>query len=236
MTTTIPPPKNSAQAAIERFDTASAAEKYARSLGGTSTHRREIRCIRKGLASVSSGAKVLDLPCGTGRLLPLLLEMGYVVTEADSSGHMIEQARAFARREKLKVERVRFLVADALKTPFADGEFDAVVCNRLFHHFSEPETRRAGFTELRRICKGPIVVSFFCNLAYDSLVFHVRNAMARKKADDRIPISRGVLAEDARQAGLAVRRFMPSRPGISRQWYAVLEAANDSPGTGESFR
>ena len=185
--------RTSADQAKERFDTAEAAAKYAKSLGGTATHRREIKCILSSLSHLPRGATVLDLPCGTGRLLPELAARGFEVTEADSSSHMVELARQYAGQCGLQMPPERFAVANVLKTPFGDGQFDAVVCNRLFHHFSEPQVRRDALRELKRISRSTIVASFFCNLSFDGMVFHIKQSMKRKKADDRIPIPRACI-------------------------------------------
>lgn len=217
--------RTSAQETIERFDTAEAAAKYSRSLGGTATHRREMRCILTALAGVPAGGKVLDLPCGTGRLLPELTARGFLVTEADSSPHMVALAREHAVKSGLAAKDENFVVASVFQTPWPDGSFDAVVCNRLFHHFREPEVRRNAMKELRRISRGPIAASFFCNASIDGMMFHVKQAFKARKATDRIPIARGAFEQDAKASGLRVTRWMATRPGVSKQWYAVLERA-----------
>jgi len=215
----------SAEACVDRFDSPEAAAKYARSLVGSRTHQREVRCIRRGLADVPRGSTVLDLPCGAGRLLPTLVDLGFRVTEADSSPHMLERARDHAVVHGVDCADVAFAVANALSTGFDDGAFDAVVCNRLFHHFIEPETRRAALRELQRISAGPMVVSFFCSWGWDGFYFHLRNALRRRKADDRIPIGYRTFAGEVESVGLRVRRVLPTRPGVSKQWYLVLERA-----------
>jgi ubiquinone/menaquinone biosynthesis C-methylase UbiE len=217
--------RTSAEETIERFDTPQAAAKYAASLGGTATHRREMRCILDALATLPAGATVLDLPCGTGRLLPELSAKRYRVVEADSSPHMVELARQHAARRNLPDSNGDFVVASVFQTPFSNDQFDAVVCNRLFHHFREAQVRRNAMKELKRICRGPIVASFFCNSSIDGVVFHVKQALKRKKATDRIPIARSAFEADVRAVGLRVTRWMAIRPGVSKQWYAVLERA-----------
>jgi SAM-dependent methyltransferase len=220
---TKPAKTTSHQEAVSRFDLKDAAEKYAGALPGTATDRREGRCIQRMLAGVSAGAEVLDLPCGTGRLLPLLCGLGYRVTAADSSGHMVDLARAFAVNQGLTMDADRFLVADALSTPFSDGAFGAVVCNRLIHHFREPEVRRAALKELRRISRGPILVSFFRDLGTDALAFRLKHLLRGSKATDRIPISLAALRADIEAAGLKIVAARGVRPLVSRQWYVLLE-------------
>ncbi len=215
----------SADEAVIRFNNAKAATKYSRALNHTSTHHRELRCIFAALSGVPNGGTLLDVPCGTGRLLPALTARGFEVTSADSSQHMVELAKEYAARHSLSVAPDRFAVANVLQLPFEDDRFDAVVCNRLFHHFREPEVRRSALRELCRVTRGPVVASFFCNTSLDAVLFHIRNLLRRKKATDRIPIARRAFAQDAAAAGLKVRRWLAIRPGISKQWYAVLERA-----------
>jgi SAM-dependent methyltransferase len=167
------------------------------------------------------GSKVVDLPCGTGRLLPLLTDLGFQIVAVDSSHHMIEFARKRTETGGFK-QQGQFLVASVFATGFKDDTFDAVVCNRLFHHFREPEVRRSALRELSRICTGAIVVSFFCNLALDALVFHLKNLVRRHKPTDRIPIGYSVFARDVDSSGLRIQKSFATRPGISRQWYSVL--------------
>lgn len=210
---------------MARFDTCAAAVKYSRALNGTATHRREMRCILQGLREVKSGAAILDLPCGTGRLLPELSAKGIRVTSADSSPHMVELARKYATDCSLKIDPGLFIVASVFDMPFADGQFDAVVCNRLLHHFREPAVRQNALRELRRVSRGPVVVSFFCNSSFDGVVFHVKDALRSNKASDRIPIPKRVFENDVRAAGLRITQWLPTRPGLSKQWYAVMAKA-----------
>src|SRR3954467_13423559 len=76
-----------------RFDDPSVAAVYATRHGGHGRDRREQSCIERALEPLSAGAKVLDLPCGAGRLAPMLARKGFAVTEADNSPFMVEQAK-----------------------------------------------------------------------------------------------------------------------------------------------
>jgi len=212
----------SPQEAIDRFDTEDAAREYALAHHGTATHRREEQCISRILSGVPRGAALLDLPCGAGRMLPLLVGLGFEVTAVDSSDHMIREASQYAGAMNLGLGGGAFRVASVFETGFADGEFDVVVCSRLFHHFPDLQDRRDALRELGRICTGPIIVSYFRDLGWDALSFRIKNLVRPRKSADRIPISFATLKKDIEAAGLVATRTLGVRPFISKQWYVVL--------------
>jgi SAM-dependent methyltransferase len=217
--------ESSGREAVERFRGGAAAEKYARSLPGTATDRRERRVIARLLAGVPAGARVLDLPCGAGRLLGFLAGLGFAATGADASPHMVARAR--------EAHGGAPVVADAFRPPFRDTAFDAVVCNRLLHHLPEDAERRAVLAGLARVCRGPLVVSFFRDFGWDALVFRLRALFARRRPRDRVPIPLAVLREDAEAVGLRVTAARGIRPFISRQYYATLCRTKSGPSTNQ---
>jgi len=174
----------------ERFGTQHAAEKYSRALVGTLKDRREKRCIAQALASLPKGSSILDLPCGTGRMLRELARLGFKPSGADSSEHMVDFARKNAGESGLDLADSDFFVADIFDTGLPDNAFDAVLCNRLLHHFCESDTRRRALRELRRISVGPVIVSFFCSLALDTPLFYLKHAIKRSRPIDRIRSSK----------------------------------------------
>ena len=208
---------------VSRFGTAAAAEKYPSTYGDTMRERREVASLQKALASVPAGAHVLDLPCGTGRLIPLLVGAGFRVTAADSSDHMVQRARN--QWSSAGETKTRFVQADVMDTGFNDGEFGAVICNRLFHHFNETSTRIAALVELRRISRGPIIVSFFSSRSLSGIRFRVKHMVRRTTPTDRIPIPPGQFADEAERAGLMVTSIIPVFRGVSPMCYLVLRRA-----------
>jgi 2-polyprenyl-3-methyl-5-hydroxy-6-metoxy-1,4-benzoquinol methylase len=227
-----PPPcgdPDSLRATRERFATPEAAKKYAAKLSGTRRDAREKRCITAALAGLPQDAAVLDLPCGAGRLTKTIASLGFRVTGADSSPHMVEQARLAWQADCQECpgleDRASFQVQDVLCTSFTAGQFDAVVCNRLFHHFKEPQTRIAVLRELRRICRGRIVVSFFNAAAVDGWILKLRRLLFRSPPRGRFPIRLKRLKAEAASVGLRLVASLPTRGVISPQWYAVFEAA-----------
>ena len=73
--------------------------------------------------------KVLDVPCGIGRVAIPLARLGFFVTGLDLSPHLVGVAEKKASANKLASERTRFLVGDMreLGSRFAPGSFDAVL-------------------------------------------------------------------------------------------------------------
>jgi len=213
---------------LDRFGTAEAAARYPSVYGTRRRHRRERETILLTFRHIPDGARVLDLPCGTGRVTRLLLEHGFHVTAADASEPMVRLARENHRQfqgDTSPAPDATFEVRDVMQTGYANDRFDAVFCNRLLHHFSEPATRRTALAELRRVCTGPLIVSFFNAFSLDAAAFRLRHFIRRTTPNDRIPISLQTFAADATDAGLRIEATLPVRWGISPQWYVVLRRA-----------
>lgn len=70
------------------------------------------------------GERVLDMACGTGNLAIPAAKTGATVVGQDIAPNLLEQARAWAKKERLTI---RFDENDAEDLPYADGTFDAVI-------------------------------------------------------------------------------------------------------------
>ncbi len=214
------------QLAIERFTLQSMADKYPSEYSDRRRDRRERKCILDCLKSIPSGARVLDLPCGTGRLTRILIERGYRVTAADVSEAMLHRARdnyrSYRQQGRGAKSIVEFARCDILDTGFDDDAFDGVTCIRLFHHFADAETRRKAFQELRRVCRGPIVVTFLNSFALDPIASRFKAWVRGKKQVSQLPISFKAFAADIEAAGLKVDKRIAAHWGVSSRWFLVL--------------
>jgi SAM-dependent methyltransferase len=117
---------------------------------------------------------------------------------------------------------VVFVRQDVMATGFDDDSFDAVICNRLLHHYPSPDLRRRALAELRRISRGVVLVSYFSNRALSAIRFHVGKALQGRTPTDRVPIWFSALESDLDQAGLVVVSKYPVRYGLSPQTYLRL--------------
>ena len=111
---------------------------YAEVLPYTFDEKQSLQQARliKRLLKLRKGMRVLDIPCGAGRLTVPLAKMGLEMTGLDFTASFIRSARRAARKEDVKV---CFIQQDMRKLDF-DGEFDAAFnWFTSFGYFSDAE-------------------------------------------------------------------------------------------------
>jgi SAM-dependent methyltransferase len=90
------------------------------------------------LGPIESGARVLDLACGHGRIANRLAERGAAVTGLDVTPRFLELARADAARRRVSVEYVQADMAELAET----DAFDVVInWFTAFGYFGDAEDR-----------------------------------------------------------------------------------------------
>lgn len=123
---------------------------------GRMAHAVEAKALASAAAKYFSGpGTVLDIPCGTGRLLPVLLDAGLRVTGADISEEML----AVARQRFSGNASVFFQKIDAENMAFSENAFDYVTSYRLMCHLP-PEVRTRVLSEMIRVCKKTLVINY----------------------------------------------------------------------------
>jgi ubiquinone/menaquinone biosynthesis C-methylase UbiE len=96
---------------------------------------------------IQPGSKLLDVGCGAGQLTIPVARAGVKATGVDIATNSLEQARARATAEGLKVQ---FDEGDAEQLPYADASFDTVVS--LVGAMFAPRPERV-VAELTRVCR-----------------------------------------------------------------------------------
>ena len=110
------------------------------------------------LMPLKSGDGVLDAGCGTGVLVPYILEVigqSGILHELDFADQMIETNRRLHRQDNL-----RFIVSDLEHAPLADSSCDAAICFSCFPHFQDKEKALASLARILKP-KGLLVISHF---------------------------------------------------------------------------
>lgn len=162
-----PPPKPSAAEVQSYRGKINYTEKKSREYQnrGQGKNRAELRLVERAFRLIPSG-KVLDAPCGGGRVSVLLSELGHELTAADSSESMLAIARENFAREGLNIP---VMAEDVEKLSYPDQRFDTVICFRLFHHFPEPAIRQKVVKELSRVARRFVALSYFSPYSVTSL-------------------------------------------------------------------
>lgn len=100
-------------------------------------------------AIVTSGMRVLDIGCGTGRVSLAMHQRGAVVDACDLNSSAIE-----ALRHDDPSHQIQAVVADARSLPYADNQFDLVIFPFNGLDFLHPESeRRQVIREMSRVLK-----------------------------------------------------------------------------------
>jgi 2-polyprenyl-3-methyl-5-hydroxy-6-metoxy-1,4-benzoquinol methylase len=128
-------------------------------------HRAEMRLIDRAFALIPREHRVLDAPCGGGRVSVHLARRGYRLRAADLSEAMIDSARQTMAAEGLQIDVDH---QDVECVSYQDRAFDTVVSFRLFHHFPTPEIRRRVVHELCRVAASNVVLSYLSPWAFTS--------------------------------------------------------------------
>jgi len=96
----------------------------------------------------ASGSRVLEVACGPGFLALAFAQRCREVVGLDLTDAPL--AIAEKHRDERGLANVRFQCGDADHLPFAEGQFDVVVCRFAFHHFEEPGLV---LREMARVCR-----------------------------------------------------------------------------------
>ncbi|MGC4087802.1 MAG: class I SAM-dependent methyltransferase [Polyangiaceae bacterium] len=119
-------------------------------LGAADVMRRQaIPPLTRFLRKAEGPQRILDVACGTGRLLYQLglAHPGHSYTGIDLSPFYLERAR-----ELLPDDKVALVAGNAEALPFADASFDCVTSVFLFHELPL-RARRNALAEMRRVLR-----------------------------------------------------------------------------------
>jgi len=103
-------------------------------------------CIARILASIS-GESVCDIGCGTGALLSRIKSTHPQLKRLAGVDFVIDDAA--------RLSGIEYVAAKVETLPFADKEFDTVICTHVIEHILD---YRQAIAELRRIAKRRVII------------------------------------------------------------------------------
>lgn len=156
-------------------------------------HRDEMRMVAEAFATLPGSArgKVLDAPCGVGRLCVWLAEQGYELTGVDLGEAAVELTRSALAERGLDG---RILTQNIMAMDFSDREFEYAICFRLIHHYEQKQLKAQLVDELCRVTNNCVVISYISPVSVTSMRRRLRHRFSGK-AIKQYPDSLGDLQE-----------------------------------------
>ncbi len=184
-------------------------EEKARAYRERSASRKtaEARLVRKALEGIERCA-VLDAPCGEGRMLRLLREMGFRPYGLDFSPAMLRLAGGGIRA------RLQAL-------PFKDRAFPLLFCHRFLHHLP-PAGQEEALREMARVAGRRILLSFFHPLSLHGIQRRLLCAVTGRKTG-RFSTSPARLKALLGKEGFRPRLFLAQAPFFREFHLALFE-------------
>ncbi len=115
----------------------------------------ERNAVQKMVGMLPQDFAVVDIPCGSGRLLPEFAKAKSVYA-FDINASMLAEAQ-----KNNPGEQYKFQVASAAEIPLPDGAVDGLVCMRLLHHVADKKELEDIISELSRVTKGYALITFY---------------------------------------------------------------------------
>lgn len=110
---------------------------------GTDMSRESLQFVKDHLGD-DKGQSIIDVGCGNGYMLKQIRQWGYT----NLSGSDIVE-------EELGID-INFKQGNIENLPFADNEFDVVICNHTIEHVLDPQK---AVSELKRIAKKRLILT-----------------------------------------------------------------------------
>ncbi|MCC6542894.1 MAG: methyltransferase domain-containing protein [Nitrospirae bacterium] len=185
-------------------------------------NNRKLAAIQKAISTARDLGheikNVLDIPCGTGRLFPLLIDNKISFTGSDISREMMEVSRTRFNKSGLINGMVR---CDAESLPFRDRSFDSVLSIRFMFHVPK-EVRHNILIEMARISRKWLIIDF----RHKYTVKYYIKSFLSNLGIGRPPsyrFSESELQSELHSAGIKVVRIFPTLRFFSDKWVVLCK-------------
>jgi ubiquinone/menaquinone biosynthesis C-methylase UbiE len=178
--------------------------------------RREFHLLRALLATQGHNSVILDMPCGGGRLSPQIGQFTDLLVEADIAEGQVLYGR---KNCQLSIPQV-WMTASAFCLPFLDNSVDGVVCCRLCHHMPTPQERERLITEILRVSRKFVLMTFFDYNSVKNLLRRARRVFDGQPPKNTMKVRE--VADLARQNGARLVEYPSLAFFSSGHRYALM--------------
>jgi SAM-dependent methyltransferase len=210
---------------LDRYNSPQGAASYATKFEKHWTerinNRREQRLVRELLAQIPKddlAGLTLDMPCGYGRLYPLVHEVAPQVVEGDWSFHLLRTARQHLDEAGHRPRG--FVRGTALAMPFANQAFNLVLSVRLSHHISARDERLQHVREILRISGKWVIFTYFDTASLKNRIHSLKRRIVRKRA--KWTLSAEDIGRVAAESGYEIVASAPLSRLFSGHQYVAL--------------
>lgn len=138
---------------------------------------------------LQDGQSILDIGCGSGRMLRILKDFEIFYCGIDISSNQINYAK---KEDTGKIKKTEFIAKDILDANFDENSFDIILCIATFHHI---KTKREKIALLKNIYKwlkpGGYLLMTNWNLFQNSYIKYIINFQKHSWNDFLVPYRDG---------------------------------------------
>ena len=198
--------------AKDKYKHGEAAETYATTRFRKDVAEREHAMVEGLIARCGGPKRILDSPCGTGRMSPFQKGAAFAAS-LDVSFDMVSKVdRSIARRA----------VGDIEKLPLRSDAFDLVLSIRFLHHLPSDDLVERCLRELARVSMRWVLVSYYRSTTLQ-YARRVMKRVLRGRESHRIGRTWATFKAIAARAGLRPVATSTSAPFISEQYFVLFE-------------
>jgi len=165
---------------------------------------REAAMIRQALDLAGQPNSILDIPCGTGRLWPVLLEKAHrMLIGADDCADMLAVAQA--EFPATGTGKLRYVQTVPETINLHDSAVDCIFCVRLFSRVGNATHRQQILREFHRVTRDTLILSLWVDGNLQA--WRRRAAMRSPSPDENMPHFRFAVARQQIEAEFAAAGF-----------------------------
>lgn len=185
------------------------------SIIGRIKNKNDWRALDKSLNYIPEDAEVINIPCGTGRFFPELMEKDFTMIAADISQEMLDYAKeSYGDNEG----KIIYKKLDIENLPYDDNHFEASIVYRLMHLIENEEKQINILREVNRVSQDYVIVTFHTKYTFKYFFQKLRLHKAPGKQSFR------AIKRVVDKAGLQIHKIFPTGYLLSANWVLLLEA------------